>query len=354
MTNKDFIVRNGITLEGYGDIVDSAGVWTGGKPSTPISDTAPANPSVGSLWWNSAEGVLKIYYEDSDGQQWVDASTTLSGDFGTRNVNIINTPTGLYDSDVAVNTTFTLTSSAYSDNLGYTHTSSDWQVSKASDFSTTVVNVTNDTSNLTSYEVTGGLDSADTIYYYRVRYRDNEDNVSNYSANQSFTVTPPPPDTLGQAYGGGYYIGTTTSTDSTCYYLIVAPNATGCAACAWKSALTSSPGSCSLTDGYANTYTGLNNGDHPAGNWTATRTIGGFSDWYMPSRDELNVLYINDGGSTNTNLPAGEGFCCGYYWSSTESSASLACLQCFNSGNITGGAKTVSSFFVRAVRRIPV
>ena len=29
MANKNFIVKNGITLEGYGELVDSAGNWTG-------------------------------------------------------------------------------------------------------------------------------------------------------------------------------------------------------------------------------------------------------------------------------------------------------------------------------------
>ena len=38
------------------------------------SDNAPSNPSDGQMWWKSDEGVLKIYYQDIDSSQWVDAS----------------------------------------------------------------------------------------------------------------------------------------------------------------------------------------------------------------------------------------------------------------------------------------
>ena len=46
-------------------------------------------------------------------------------------------------------------------------------------------------------------------------------------------------------------------------------------------------------------------------------TGGGYTDWYLPSRDELNQLYINKGaiGGFTTEYEAGET----YYWSSTES-----------------------------------
>ena len=36
-------------------------------------DTAPSTPYDGQLWWKSDEGNLKIYYEDVDSSQWVDA-----------------------------------------------------------------------------------------------------------------------------------------------------------------------------------------------------------------------------------------------------------------------------------------
>ncbi len=43
------------------------------------SDTPPASPADGTLWWNSDDGQLKVYYDDGDSSQWVDARTTLPG-----------------------------------------------------------------------------------------------------------------------------------------------------------------------------------------------------------------------------------------------------------------------------------
>ena len=166
----------------------------------------------------------------------------------------------------------------------------------------------------------------------------------------------PPPDTLGESYRGGFYIGTICAAN-TCYYLIVAPNATGCAFCQWKTTRTTTAGTTSNTDGFANTYGPMDNAEHPAGNWTATRTINGFGDWYLPAKDELNQLYVNDGGRTNTTLPAGEGFASDGYWSSTEFTifgpTGLAFYQDFFDGYQFDARKT-DSYSVRAVRREPI
>lgn len=45
-----------------------------------ISDTSPGSPSPGDLWWESDKGRLKIYYNDTDSFQWVDASPPLQQD----------------------------------------------------------------------------------------------------------------------------------------------------------------------------------------------------------------------------------------------------------------------------------
>tara|TARA_B100000287_G_scaffold140890_1_gene132698 strand:+ start:2728 stop:6435 length:3708 start_codon:yes stop_codon:yes gene_type:complete len=47
------------------------------------SDSAPSNPNDGSLWWKSDEGILKIYYQDVDSSQWVDASPGGGGSGGS-------------------------------------------------------------------------------------------------------------------------------------------------------------------------------------------------------------------------------------------------------------------------------
>ena len=39
-----------------------------------VSETPPANPGEGDLWWNEDDGRLYVFYEDADTSQWVDAS----------------------------------------------------------------------------------------------------------------------------------------------------------------------------------------------------------------------------------------------------------------------------------------
>ncbi len=53
-------------------------------------------------------------------------------------------------------------------------------------------------------------------------------------------------------------------------------------------------------------------------------TGGGYSDWYLPSKDELNKLYLN--------RDAVGGFAVNYYWSSTEDGADNAWYQIFYNG----------------------
>jgi hypothetical protein len=51
------------------------GTWARWKPipTLTISDNAPANETRGDLWWESDTGKLKIYYDDGNSSQWVDA-----------------------------------------------------------------------------------------------------------------------------------------------------------------------------------------------------------------------------------------------------------------------------------------
>ena len=55
----------------------SASAGGGGGANVTISDTAPGSASAGDLWWESDKGRLKIYYNDTDSTQWVDASPPL-------------------------------------------------------------------------------------------------------------------------------------------------------------------------------------------------------------------------------------------------------------------------------------
>ena len=69
--------------------------------------------------------------------------------------------------------------------------------------------------------------------------------------------------------------------------------------------------------------------------------LGGYSDWYLPSKDELNKLRLN-------RVAIG-GFATNVYWSSTEGGNSVAWAQLFDLGTQGNGGKDYDGN-VRAVR----
>jgi len=98
-----------------------------------------------------------------------------------------------------------------------------------------------------------------------------------------------------------------------------------------------------IGSGNANTnaiYTALGDGGYAAA-ICYNLVLGGYSDWYLPSKDELNKLYIN-------RVAIG-GFTPNIYWSSSQYSGNVANIQ-----NFTDGAQTFNlesmDFYVRAIR----
>jgi uncharacterized repeat protein (TIGR02543 family) len=71
---------------------------------------------------------------------------------------------------------------------------------------------------------------------------------------------------------------------------------------------------------------------------------GGYSDWFLPSKDELNLMY------TNLKVAGVGGFVAHFYWSSSEYSAIYAWIQNFNDGGQGNYGKFANSLWVRAVR----
>jgi hypothetical protein len=70
--------------------------------------------------------------------------------------------------------------------------------------------------------------------------------------------------------------------------------------------------------------------------------LGGYSDWYLPSNDELNKLYLNKAvvGGFGNNL----------YWSSTEQDSHNAWGQIFENGEQYSQYRKYYTQYVRAVR----
>jgi hypothetical protein len=90
--------------------------------------------------------------------------------------------------------------------------------------------------------------------------------------------------------------------------------------------------------------------DNQTGNFAAkvcadySVTVGGviYGDWYLPSKYELNLLYLQ-------KAVVG-GFASAYYWSSSEDNSYFAWAQNFGSGSQGNLNKIVTAHYVRAVR----
>ena len=78
-------------------------------------------------------------------------------------------------------------------------------------------------------------------------------------------------------------------------------------------------------------------------------SLGGFSDWYLPSIEELNKMYQNIGQGNTLGLGNVGGFADTGYWSSTEFVNDYAWIQGFGSGNQVYASKDFN-VYVRAVR----
>ena len=77
--------------------------------------------------------------------------------------------------------------------------------------------------------------------------------------------------------------------------------------------------------------------------------LGGYTDWFLPSKDELNLMYMNIGpGANGANANLG-GFSIYVYWSSSESNSQTAWSQLFKTGYQYYNYKDYL-FLVRAVR----
>lgn len=88
----------------------------------------------------------------------------------------------------------------------------------------------------------------------------------------------------------------------------------------------------------------------PAATYVNGLTDGGFTDWYLPSLDELSILWHNS-FHVNNALNAG-GFTLlanANYWSSTEAIATDAYFFAFGSGYTASNYKP-NDYSVRAVR----
>ena len=327
--------------------------------------------------WGTTGNVLT-----SNGNAWISSSGAVNPP--------VNQPTNVSPGAGAssIGQTPALTGSAYSSDFGLTMGAGQWQVSTVSNFATTVIDTGDVAGTDVTYSVSSGILAVSTQYFWRCRYKSTTGAYSAWSTATSFTTASSfGPTTPGQAFGGGYYAGKINQ-GGTQYYLIVAPLASGQAGTGlqWKTTNTTTPGTTSVIDGPANSAA-MNNANHPAAQYCEGLTIGGFSDWYLPAKNELEVCYYflkpdmtsnytasganpdavapepistnyTGGSPARTSVTAfqtggTEAFIAGSYWSSTEDSATYAWKQGFNDGYQVNFSKN-GGFYVRAVRRVAV
>jgi len=107
---------------------------------------------------------------------------------------------------------------------------------------------------------------------------------------------------IGEAYQGGFYAGLISHTANSVatHALIVAPQSGESANTQFKTTNSSTSGTSSVYDGAANTAN-MNNTDHPAAKYCLDYTNGGYSDWYLPAVEELNIAYFNLKPGTENN-----------------------------------------------------
>lgn len=182
------------------------------------SAVSPANQMTGQITTHdNVAGALTVQVSSVGGggtfASWVVALTA------TVSVAAIRTPSNIAPASGTStdNPSPLLTGSLYYSLYGLGMAASQWQVSIAADFSTTVLSTADVAGTATTYTVAAGILAVSTTYYWRVRYKDAEGTYSAWSTGTSFATdsafnsyisTPTAtPSSFGDAFEGGFYTG---------------------------------------------------------------------------------------------------------------------------------------------------
>jgi len=257
----------------------------------------------------------------------------------------------------------------------------------------TTGNVTSFTSNTGSFALNGASNTfvitnpqaaANTNGVFSVVVRTGSQSGNIVATSNTLVVEPPL--VIGAAYGGGYYAGQISLTASgvATHNLVVSPRASGQTNTTWKNNGSDGP-STSAVDGLSNSNTMVATGICAAATFCRSVNVGGYTDWYLPAKQELEVCYYTLKPGTRGNytsagfntyavpsrpgfyssgVPAqtgaalfrtggSEAFSPEMYWSSTDNGGNTGMGVNFDYG-IGENARKYYGKGVRAIRRIPV
>jgi len=335
-----------ITTDG-GTTVTSRGVcWSTSNSSPTISNTKTVDGSGIGTFSSALTGLLpgatyyiRAYATNSVGTAYGSART-----FVTSSATI---PTGINTTSISSITQTTTTSGGtITSNGGAAITSKGVCWSSTTSTPTIFNSKTNNGTESTSFSSSLTNLIANTTYYVRAYATNNVGTA--YGNTVSFTTLQNL--AVGQSYQGGRIAYIFVSGDNG--YIagqthgLIATTSNQSTGIQWGCSGTSITGTnTTLGTGLANTTAIVNR--------CATTTIaaaicnnlssGGYTDWYLPSRDELNKLYLNRttiGGFSNVS-----------YWSSSQVSSTTSWSVNFNTGAASSTSTKSTSLYVRAIRK---
>lgn len=170
----------------------------------------------------------------------------------------------------------------------------------------------------------------------------HDGSITNINASAIDSIKFNTPLFIGASYQGGIIFYLDASGE---HGLIAAPTDQSTGIQWWNGSYTTTGATGDGVDsGKANTYMIV--GNQGIGSYAAELCrdlhLGGYADWYLPSKYELNLMYLQKAniGGFATN---------GYYWSSSEDNISNAWVQYFFDGSQDSYYKYYTEY-VRAVR----
>ncbi len=216
-----------------------------------------------------------------------------------------------------------------------------------------------------------------TTYFFKVQAASGAGNSAYSVASASFTPAAPACGTVGGTGPGGgkiFYVDMSRAAGSQCFEAAVDGwNGGADPTLLWGVGFTAGQcGNLSIATGLAigagetntnliTTTAACNSSATAPAAWAARSYNGGSqSDWFLPSKDELNQLckWARDQSTTvadqttvcNNTGALQTGFTADYYWSSSQAVADVAWLQGFVAGDQAGGYKDLLFLPVRPVR----